>query len=365
MRRVPVDRDQLRNRACDRRIAMRGSLRDVTEVRGETAQCERKRETIEFMNRRNFSPRPQPSPPTRRRRRRRRNRRYAPAPMGPGPALRLPWIRNGQRARSQLHAWTIIARRSDGLNVVKAIYMEVDVAAEQTSEPRRTSCSTSAGRRTRRWSARSSAAGRRRTASAAYLEPLRNNRHLEGRPPGAARRQHAARHRHDAGAFVRGVRLLGEWGLRFDLCMRPTDLGRRDPPRRSVSRHALRARPLRQRRRSTRRTATNGAATSNAWPASNASCARSAASSSRPGRAGGPTIWRRSSTTASRAFGPDRVMFAGDWPVCTRAATFRQWVEALANDRPRTAAGGAAKTVPRQRGAVLWTGVGCRTNPTR
>ena len=29
------------------------------------------------------------------------------------------------------------------------------------------------------------------------------------------------------------------------------------------------------------------------------------------------------------SFGPDRVMFAGDWPVCTRAATFRQWVEAL------------------------------------
>ncbi len=28
-------------------------------------------------------------------------------------------------------------------------------------------------------------------------------------------------------------------------------------------------------------------------------------------------------------FGPDRVMFAGDWPVCTLRATLRQWVEAL------------------------------------
>jgi L-fuconolactonase len=28
-------------------------------------------------------------------------------------------------------------------------------------------------------------------------------------------------------------------------------------------------------------------------------------------------------------FGPDRVMFGGDWPVCTLAATYRQWVEAL------------------------------------
>ena len=28
-------------------------------------------------------------------------------------------------------------------------------------------------------------------------------------------------------------------------------------------------------------------------------------------------------------FGPDRVMFGGDWPVCTKAATYKQWVEAL------------------------------------
>ena len=28
-------------------------------------------------------------------------------------------------------------------------------------------------------------------------------------------------------------------------------------------------------------------------------------------------------------FGPERVMFAGDWPVCTLGATYRQWVEAL------------------------------------
>jgi predicted TIM-barrel fold metal-dependent hydrolase len=28
-------------------------------------------------------------------------------------------------------------------------------------------------------------------------------------------------------------------------------------------------------------------------------------------------------------FGPDRVMFASDWPVCTRVATFGQWLAAL------------------------------------
>ncbi|HID21127.1 MAG TPA: amidohydrolase, partial [Planctomycetaceae bacterium] len=37
------------------------------------------------------------------------------------------------------------------------------------------------------------------------------------------------------------------------------------------------------------------------------------------------------------AFGEDRVVFASDWPVCTRRATLRQWVEALkgiVRDRP-------------------------------
>ncbi|HYW80138.1 MAG TPA: amidohydrolase family protein, partial [Thermoguttaceae bacterium] len=28
-------------------------------------------------------------------------------------------------------------------------------------------------------------------------------------------------------------------------------------------------------------------------------------------------------------FGPDRVVFGGDWPVCTRVASLRQWITAL------------------------------------
>jgi predicted TIM-barrel fold metal-dependent hydrolase len=28
-------------------------------------------------------------------------------------------------------------------------------------------------------------------------------------------------------------------------------------------------------------------------------------------------------------FGPDRVVFGGDWPVCKLRATYRQWVTAL------------------------------------
>jgi predicted TIM-barrel fold metal-dependent hydrolase len=28
-------------------------------------------------------------------------------------------------------------------------------------------------------------------------------------------------------------------------------------------------------------------------------------------------------------FGPDRVVFGGDWPVCLQGATLRQWIDAL------------------------------------
>ena len=45
--------------------------------------------------------------------------------------------------------------------------------------------------------------------------------------------------------------------------------------------------------------------------------------------AGGPTIWPRSSTMSSSEFGPDRVVFGGDWPVCTLGAPLAAWVKAL------------------------------------
>ena len=39
-------------------------------------------------------------------------------------------------------------------------------------------------------------------------------------------------------------------------------------------------------------------------------------------------------------FGPDRVVFGGDWPVCTLGAPLADWVKALreiVQDRPREA----------------------------
>ena len=54
-------------------------------------------------------------------------------------------------------------------------------------------------------------------------------------------------------------------------------------------------------------------------------------------------------------FGPDRVMFGGDWPVCTKAATYKQWVEALKTIVADRTPEAAEEAVPRQRGALLRT----------
>ena len=34
-------------------------------------------------------------------------------------------------------------------------------------------------------------------------------------------------------------------------------------------------------------------------------------------------------TALMEVFGPDRVMFGGDWPVCTLRSSFQRWVDAL------------------------------------
>jgi predicted TIM-barrel fold metal-dependent hydrolase len=144
--------------------------------------------------------------------------------------------------------------------------------------------------------------------------------------------------------LVRGLRLLGEWGMCFDLCIPPTALADgarligRCPQTRFVLDHCGNADPkaFRPGRR-------------NAGP--------------QPGPTHDPEQWRRDIRQIARhknvvckisgivsqlvpgrwtpddlapivnhcldTFGPERVMFAGDWPVCTRGASLRQWVEAL------------------------------------
>jgi predicted TIM-barrel fold metal-dependent hydrolase len=134
--------------------------------------------------------------------------------------------------------------------------------------------------------------------------------------------------------FIRGIQLLGELGLRFDLCMRPmelTDAGKLidacphtqfildhcgnpqvhgpdgKPPDRTQWQRDLSALA----KRSNLLCKVSGivnTARKGAWSAADLA----------------PIV-----NHVLDAFGPGRVLFASDWPVCTTVATLAEWVAAL------------------------------------
>lgn len=239
--------------------------------------------------------------------------------------FRLPWIREGDAFHRTFNMENY-REATRGLNVVKAVYMEVDVADDQKRAEAdfvldicRQANSPMVG---------AVIGGRLGTdAFRGYLEPLRQNRYLKGvrqvlhsenAPPGTGTRE----------AFIRDVRLLGEWGLRFDLCMRPTDLGdairivESCPDTRFVLDHCGNG-PIYAENRDQWRRDIDRLARIDRVMCKISGIVVQARQGWQP-EALAPVI-----NHCLTAFGPERVMFAGDWPVCTRAATFRQWVEAL------------------------------------
>jgi predicted TIM-barrel fold metal-dependent hydrolase len=129
--------------------------------------------------------------------------------------------------------------------------------------------------------------------------------------------------------FVAGVRLLGERGLRFDLCMRAKDLPDAVklidlcPDTRFILDHCgnadVQAKDRSQWEKDIAQVAKRknvvgkvsgivASAKKGAWTADDLA----------------PIVRH-----TLEVFGPDRVMFGGDWPVCTLAASYAQWVGAL------------------------------------
>jgi predicted TIM-barrel fold metal-dependent hydrolase len=130
-------------------------------------------------------------------------------------------------------------------------------------------------------------------------------------------------------AFIKGIQFLGELGMSYDLCLRPGELldGARlidaCPGTQFILDHCGNANVQ--------------APDRSQWQRDMAAVARrknvvckvsGIVASARP------KSWTADDLApivrhTLEVFGPDRVMFGGDWPVCTLAATLRQWVEAL------------------------------------
>jgi L-fuconolactonase len=249
--------------------------------------------------------------------------------------FRLPWLeKNSPLARS--HVIKDYQTAITGLNVVKGVYMEVDVdPAQHVAEA---DYVLDICRQANTPLVVAVIGGRPASDDfQKYIQRFRGNRFLKGV------RQVLHNPSAKAGfcntpAFARGVQQLGDAGLFFDLCMRPGEIG--DAVKlvesckntRFILDHCgngpVYAKDRTQWQRDMERLAR----------LTNVVC-----------KVSGIVVQARERWTADdlapvinhtlTTFGPDRVMFAGDWPVCTLKATFRQWVEALRSiTRNRSAA---------------------------
>jgi predicted TIM-barrel fold metal-dependent hydrolase len=239
--------------------------------------------------------------------------------------FRLPWIRK-ESPLNRSFVMRDYEQATAGLNVVKAVYMEVDVdPKQQVAEAeyildvcRQGKTPTVAAVISGRPASAEFRQYITRFKGNRYLKGVRQVLHVEGTPAGLCL----------SADFQRGLRVLDEMGLSFDLCMRHAELP--DVVRMCEALPNLRfildhlGNPDVQAKDTT------------AW---RREIGRIAKCKNLVCKVSGIVAGARNKWTADDlapfvnhvldSFGPDRVMFGGDWPVCTLRATYREWVEAL------------------------------------
>lgn len=250
---------------------------------------------------------------------------------------KLPWLGDAPAVLRQSYRTEEYLAATAGLNV-RAVYMEVDVAEETLRQEAELVLGIAASGQTPMLGA--VIGGRPDSPDfAAYVRQFQGNPRFKG----ARRVLHSPAT--PAGyclrpEFVRGVRLLGEVGRSFDLCMRAPELmdgaklAAQCPGTRFVLDHCgnpdLKCfRPARPGEDQPRHTA-------DAWKRSIDALAKlpnvigkiSGIVASLP-KGGEAEDLAPAVNHCLDAFGPDRVVFGGDWPVCLLGATYQEWVRML------------------------------------
>lgn len=238
----------------------------------------------------------------------------------------LAWL-DGAPTLNRDFLWDDYRRASAGQDIVKGVYMEVDVVPSEHGREARTVLELIRSGKTML----SGAVISGRPASegfAEYIRPFANEPAVKGlrqvlHGPGTP-----AGYCLDP-AFVKGVQLLGELGLSFDLCMRSGELAdgaklaERCPGTRFILDHCgnadVFARDLGPWKK--------GLAAVAKRP--NVAAKVSGIVASTRGHAWKPVDLAPIVNRVLDEFGPDRVVFGGDWPVCTLGAPLAEWVGAL------------------------------------
>jgi predicted TIM-barrel fold metal-dependent hydrolase len=252
--------------------------------------------------------------------------------------FRPPWLSNAPKILAQRYATAEYLAATRGLNVVKAVYMEVDVDPKQQVEEALHVIELS--KSDEHPTVGAVISGRPNAENFAnYINQFKDSRYIKGV------RQVIQVDSTPAGfclqpQFGKSMDLLGRIGKSFDICIRPSELGdalklvRRHPDTQFILDHCGNADPKAFASSSQQTTEPQHA--KNQWlkdigelaTCDNLVCKISGIV------ARAPKNWKSEQLApiinhCLDEFGPDRVVFGGDWPVCLLGASYQQWVEAL------------------------------------
>ena len=254
--------------------------------------------------------------------------------------LTLPWLKSAPEILSKTYGLAEYAKATEGLNVVQAVYMEVDVRPED--HVREAEILVDICRSGKAPTVAAVISGRpglptfdayiRERAKAPEIRGVRQVLHSPEAPRGMCLEPQ----------FVKSVKLLGELNLSFDLCMRPQELAdglklaKTCPNTRFIVDHCGNAAPAAFLPES-QRGGKPAAHDTNTWKSDilaladcpNVICKISGVIASAP--AGVPFTDSLAPIVnhCLDAFGPDRVVFGGDWPVCLLGGSYKDWLTTL------------------------------------
>ena len=243
--------------------------------------------------------------------------------------FRLGWLKKGDPLDAS-YTPKEYAEATAGLNVVKSVYMEVDVVPEdQQKEADYVAALCESGKTP---TCAAVISGRPNSdAFAKYIAPYKGHKYVKGVRQVLHVPETTPVYYLDP-KFVKGIQLLGELGLSYDLCVRPAELPEfvklvdQCPGTRFILDHC--GNP-------------SVKFTKEQWDAWRKNMDEMAKRKHVVCKVSGfiANGYEKGKWTPEElapvidhtldVFGPDRVMFGGDWPVCTLAATYREWLTAL------------------------------------
>ncbi len=239
--------------------------------------------------------------------------------------FRLPWTSN-VAALNKSFLMSDYLKATKGLNIAKTVYMEVDLHPSQQDAEAEFVIATckkddnpmAAGVISGRPNSEGFAGYITKYKDSRYIKGVRQVLHVPSAKAGFCLQKQ----------FIASVRLLGELGMSYDICIRPEELTdaaklvSHCPDTRLILDHCGNRRP--------------GGPHGDRWRRDLAVVARYknvvckvSGIVDKAGDRWKPEDLAPVVNHTLETFGPDRVMFGGDWPVCTLKASFRDWASAL------------------------------------